>query len=68
MPIPEERLPQVDEFNPDASNAGLPESIAEREELQFDSVEALDQDDDVLHNDEAAASDTAGFGYGDPGE
>ena len=67
MPIPDERLPQVDETNPDASNA-FPESIAEGEELEFDSVETLDQDDDSIDIDETAASDTAGFGYGDPAE
>lgn len=68
MPIPEERLPQVDETNPDDSNAALPESIAEGEELEFDSLEAVDQDDDSIDIDETAASDTAGFGYGDPAE
>ena len=68
MPIPEERLPQVDESNPDASNAALPETIAEGEELEFDSIEAVDQDDDAIDSDETAATDTAGFGYGDPAE
>ena len=68
MPIPEERLPQVDESNPDASNAAFPETIAEDEELEFDSVETVDQDDEIIDNDETAAPDTAGFGYGDPAE
>jgi len=68
MPIPEERLPQVDESDPDASNAALPETIARDEELEFDSVETVDQDDDLIDNDETAARDTAGFGYGDPAE
>ena len=68
MPIPDERLPQVDESNPDDSNAVLPESIAEDEELEFDSVESVDQDDDFIDNDETAATDTASFGYGDPAE
>ena len=68
MPIPEERLPQVDESNLDASNVALPETIAEDEELEFDSVETVDQDDDSIDIDETAASDTAGFGYGDPAE
>ena len=68
MPIPEERLPQVDESNPDVSNAALPETLAEDEELEFDSVETVDQDDEIIDNDETAAPDTAGFGYGDPAE
>ena len=68
MPIPDERLPQVDESNPDDSNAVLPESIAEDEELEFDSVESVDQNEDLIDNDEIAAPDTAGFGYGDPAE
>jgi hypothetical protein len=72
MPIPEERLPEIDEAYPEQSNvesAAYADSLAEEDELQFESADAdEDSDDDALDNDETSEADTAGFGFGDPAD
>jgi hypothetical protein len=67
MPIPEERLPQVDESDEGAVDSPAPETLDE-EELEFESSNADTADDESLENDETAEADTAGFGYGDPAD
>jgi hypothetical protein len=72
MPIPDERLPEVDDSLQEDPNSfessGLVDSLAEEDELEFESAEADTADDDVIENDETSESDTAGFGFGEPAE
>ncbi len=72
MPIPDERVPDVDGSYQEESNllepSGLVDSLAEEDELEFESAEADTADDDVIENDETSESDTAGFGFGEPAE
>jgi hypothetical protein len=72
MPTPEERLPDVDGSNQEEPNAlepgGLVDSLAEEDELEFESAEADTADDEVIENAETSESDTAGFGFGEPAE
>jgi hypothetical protein len=73
MPIPEERLPEVDESyveQPSNEPNDLVDSVADEDALEFESSAADESDDDDLDNDETtdAEADTAGFGFGDPAE
>ena len=70
MPIPDERLPQVDETDEEAvESAAVPEMLDEDEELEFETSDADTADDDSIDDeDEIGEPDTAGFGYGDPAE
>src|SRR5688572_691948 len=67
MPIPDERLPQIDESD-DLDSAVRPEMLDEEDELEFESSEADTVDDDDIDNDETGEPDTVGFGYGDPAD
>ena len=67
MPIPDDRLPDLDEADEDAVNSSaLPEMLDEEDELEFESADADEATDDILEPDES--EDTASFGYGDPVE
>lgn len=73
MPTPDERLPDLDGTYQEESNAsessGLVDSLAEEDELEFESAEAdTADDDDVIEIDEPSDPDTAGFGFGEPAE
>lgn len=67
MPIPDERLPQLDdeEAVEPAANPGM---LDEEDELEFESAEADTADDEIIERDEAAEPDTASFGFGDPAD
>ena len=67
MPIPDERLPDLDEVDDDAVTAS-PRSdlLDEDDELEFESADADEAGDEMLEPDEAG--DTASFGYGDPAD
>ena len=77
MPIPDERLPDLDESDDDAMTAS-PRSdlLDEDDELEFESAEADEAGDEILEPDENGeeilepedARDTAGFGFGDPAD
>lgn len=67
MPIPDERLPQLDESD-ELDSVERPEMLDDDDELEFESSEADTAADDVIDNDETGAPDTAGFGFGDPAE
>ena len=67
MPIPDERLPQVDEIG-DPDSAQRPDMLDEEDELEFESSDADTADDDDIDNEETSEPDTVGFGYGDPAE
>jgi hypothetical protein len=73
MSIPDERLPDLDGSYEEESNSsessGLVDSLAEEDELEFESAEAdTADDDDEIEIAEPSESDTAGFGYGEPVE
>ena len=68
MPIPDERIPQVDETDEDALETERAELLDEDDELEFESADADDADDVILEPDDVRAPDGAGFGYGDPAE
>jgi hypothetical protein len=69
MPIPDERFPQVEEYDEDAvENTERAEMLDENDELEFESADADTADDVILDQDEAGETDTAGFGYGDPSD
>ena len=73
MPIPDERLPDADGSYQEDSNSfessGLVDSMADEDELEFESAEAdTAADDDLADEEETSESDTAGFGYGEPAE
>ena len=68
MPIPDERLPQIDESEDDLDSAERPEMLDKEDELEFESSEADTADDDDIDSDETSEPDTAGFGYGDPAD
>ena len=71
MPIPEERLPQADESYEDRAveSPNYGDSLAENDELEFESADADDSsDDDALDSDETSEPDTGGFGFGDPAD
>ena len=69
MPIPEERLPEVDEdFVEQPSSEPIVDSLADSDELDFESSSADESDDDDLDSDETSEADTASFGYGDPAD
>ena len=71
MPIPEERLPEVDESyveQPSNESNDLVDSLADEDALEFESSAADDSSDDDLDNDETTQADTAGFGFGEPAE
>jgi hypothetical protein len=66
MPIPDERLPQVDDSEDALDSA--PEMLdEENDELEFETADA-DSADDQLVDPEESEPDTAGFGYGDPAD
>jgi hypothetical protein len=67
MPIPDERLPQIDEPDEDAvESPALPGMLDEEDELEFEAADADNADDAILDPDETSEPDTAGFGFGDP--
>ena len=69
MPIPEERLPEVDEsFVEEPSNDSSFEKQSDEDELDFESSAADESDDDDLDDQETSEADTAGFGYGEPAD
>jgi hypothetical protein len=69
MPIPDERLPQIDESDEDAVEfPAHPEMLDEEDELEFESADADNADDAILDPDETSEPDTAGFGFGDPAD
>jgi hypothetical protein len=73
MPIPDERLPEADGSYQEDSNSfepsGLVDSMADEDELEFESADAdTAADDDLADEEETSESDTAGFGYGEPAE
>ena len=73
MPIPDERLPDADGSHQEDSNSfepsGLVDSMADEDELEFESAEADSADDDDANDsEETSESDTAGFGFGEPAE
>ena len=69
MPIPEERLPEIDEsyVEPPSTESSL-ESQTDEDELDFESSAADESDDDDLDSKEASEADTAGFGFGEPAD
>jgi hypothetical protein len=67
MPIPDERLPQLDDEEA-VESAARPEMLDEEDELEFESAEADTADDEVIQDDEAGEPDTASFGFGDPAD
>jgi hypothetical protein len=68
MPIPDERLPDIEDAEEeDAMSASAPaEMLDEQDELEFESSDADESDDAMLEPDEE--EDNAGFGFGDPKE
>ena len=66
MPIPDERLPQLDDE--EAVEPAAPEMLDEEDELEFESAEADTVDDEIIENDSAEEPDTASFGFGDPAD
>jgi len=70
MPIPDERLPEVDETDDEAvESAAAPEMLDEEDELEFESADAdTVGEDEFIEPDETGEPDTAGFGYGDPAD
>ena len=71
MPIPEERLPEVDESyveQPSNESNDLVDSLADEDALEFESSAADESSDDDLDSDESTQADTAGFGFGEPAE
>lgn len=67
MPIPDDRLPRVDDEEA-VESATPPAMYDEEDELEFESAEADTADDEVFENDEAEEPDTASFGFGDPAD
>jgi hypothetical protein len=67
MPIPDDRLPQLDDEEA-VESATPPAMLDEEDELDFESSEADTVDDEVIQIDEAEEPDTAGFGFGDPAD
>ena len=68
MPIPEERLPEVDEsFVEEPSNDSSFEKQSDEDELDFESSAADESDDEDLDN-QTSEADTAGFGFGEPAD
>jgi len=72
MPIPDDRLPQLDDEEA-VESAALPEMLDEEDELEFesaevDTTETDTADDEIIESDEAAEPDTASFGFGDPAD
>jgi hypothetical protein len=67
MPIPDDRLPQLDDEEA-AESAALPEMLDEEDELEFESAEADSANDEVIETDETEEPDTASFGFGDPAD
>ena len=67
MPIPDERLPDLDDAEVDALDSN-PEMLDDQDELEFETADAdsVDDEDEILEPDEE--EDTASFGYGDPAE
>lgn len=68
MPIPDERLPQLDESDEEPVESSSPDMLDETDELEFESAEVDDTDDETLDNETIPEPDTAGFGFGDPAE
>lgn len=67
MPIPDERLPQVDDSEDALDSA--PEMLdEENDELEFETADADTADDQLVDPEEESEPDTAGFGYGDPAD
>lgn len=64
MPIPDDRLPQLDDEEA-VESAALPEMLDEEDELEFESAEADNADDDIIEIDGTEEPDTASFGFGD---
>lgn len=67
MPIPEDRLPQLDDEEA-VDSAALPEMLDDEDELEFESAEADTADDEIIQNEETEGPDTASFGFGDPAD
>ena len=62
MPIPDERLPQVDDSE-DAIESDAPDMLdEENDELEFESADADTADDELVDPDENNEPDTVGFG------
>lgn len=68
MPIPDERIPQVDEFDEDAVETERADLLDEDDELEFESADADNVDEIIMEPDNTGEPDVAGFGYGDPAE
>jgi hypothetical protein len=71
MPIPEEHLPPIDDSYTESNSsesAGYNDSLADDDELEFESAEADEADDDAIDSDETSEPDTAGFGFGEPAD
>jgi hypothetical protein len=68
MPIPDERLPDIEDAEEgDAMSSSAPaEMLDEQDELEFESSDADESDDAMLEPDEE--EDNAGFGFGDPAD
>jgi hypothetical protein len=67
MPIPDERLPQVDELIDEESAAQEPVAEGQEDELEFETAD-VDANDDLNEIEEPADRDTASFGFGDPAD
>lgn len=69
MPIPDERLPQVDDSEDALDTDARPDMLdEENDELEFETADADNADDQLVDPDEESEPDTAGFGYGDPAD
>ena len=69
MPIPEERLPEIDEsYVEQPSTDSSFDSQTDEDELDFESSAADESDDEDLDDQDTSEADTAGFGYGEPAD
>jgi len=67
MPIPEDRLPHLDDEEA-AESAAVPEMLDDEDELEFESAEFDNADEDVFDSDATEEPDAASFGFGDPAD
>lgn len=65
MPIPDERLPDLEDADEVDSSAEMLDE-QEQDELEFESSDADESDDAILDPDEEEESAT--FGFGDPAD
>jgi hypothetical protein len=72
MPIPEERLPEIEESFDETSSvaepSGLVDSLADEDELEIDAAATDESEDEIESDPEPSEADTAGFGYGEPAD